>query len=525
VDLLTNAVGDGYGNHVENVETAYGKEVSVKMPFAPTAMVTTLGSLFIPAMRHKDGTYQQDTYDFEPRLLIADGTASGTWTLQATTQSVYPVTYFANNAASGELLGFDNVSDYGDTRSGTVAEYWADRLNRENNTRTLEAYLFIRDHEVQDFDHGMPTLVDDGSGPRWYYVQEIMGHRFGSGEPTKCRLVEIPGATIAASVQVVNPVVEYPSQPFACVGEGYASAVTSGSTTVRAFTSTGYLALRHAETGTFSAYGSGIADGFFDVTLGAAGTWCMWPVNPLGQLTGVVHELYANDEGSPGLVELHLNGWTSMEAVDTSQAADLEVLELGSKPALLYLTISDNTALTSLDLSGCDVLEVLAGSGCTSLVDIAPPPNTTLHSVVMVGGALDADSVDGLILKCDDTYSGVLDTTGGTSAAPTGAVAAYIALLSGPSGVGVTGAGAFDIDGVYTLSTPLNGRDRYTQTGAFIFWNGSHWRIQNGSGDIYEGTEDVMQPWLVTTWTPVGGTASPAPTVTAPGAGWTIATN
>ena len=35
--------------------------------------------------------------------------------------------------------------------------------------------------------------MDDGSGPAWYYVQEITQHQFGTNDPTRCTLVQIPG--------------------------------------------------------------------------------------------------------------------------------------------------------------------------------------------------------------------------------------------------------------------------------------------------------------------------------------------
>lgn len=69
----------------------------------------------------------------------------------------------------------------------------------------------IWDHELPDFDHGKPTLADDGSGPAWYYVQEIKNHAITKGRPTKTVLVPLP--TREADGLIDNPAIEYPPQP------------------------------------------------------------------------------------------------------------------------------------------------------------------------------------------------------------------------------------------------------------------------------------------------------------------------
>lgn len=186
----------GYGNADFDDPLAYDQEQTITLPFAATVMGELFGgNCIVPIMRRKskvDGTpvadvYQIDEYDREPRLLIADGVSTGDWEFTALGSTVYPKCYFVTEE-NGYSLAFGTATS---SVEGTAERYWTPRLQR-NAGRALECYLKLRDNELWNFDHGMPTLVDDGSGPRWYWVAEISGHRFGKNSPTKCTLIEAP---------------------------------------------------------------------------------------------------------------------------------------------------------------------------------------------------------------------------------------------------------------------------------------------------------------------------------------------
>lgn len=205
-----------------NADVAIGgldKEDTIELPAAPTAMgfrFPGTGLPFrIPLMIDVDAEPDVDEYGRKHRMLMLDKTVLGFWTHDGDDMNVVPNCYFSAtdriSATRRPLeVGFANMVVFGDEVSrGTIAAYWGNRLRRLKESRTIEAYFLIRDNELRNFHHGIPTLVDDGSGPRWYYVQEIFQHRFGKNVPTKCILVEIPGAEVNLPAPVNGPV-SYP---------------------------------------------------------------------------------------------------------------------------------------------------------------------------------------------------------------------------------------------------------------------------------------------------------------------------
>jgi hypothetical protein len=166
----------------------FGDDQKITMPYAATAMGYVMGGLRIPIMRDQGEEPGTDSYGREPRILYAYSVITGQWRHDGSTIYDYPHCYFVREDGT-HPLAFATAQVYGDeSPDQTVAVYGAARHLRMRANLLLEAFLFIRDNELQDFDHGMPTLVDDGSGPAWYYVQEISQHQFGTGKPTKCTL-------------------------------------------------------------------------------------------------------------------------------------------------------------------------------------------------------------------------------------------------------------------------------------------------------------------------------------------------
>lgn len=88
------------------------------------------------------------------------------------------------------------------------------------------------------------------------------------------------------------------------------------------------------------------------------------------------------------------------------------------------------------------------------------------------------------------------------------------AITAGEPGTGavVSGAGESAVNGTYAFDTVVNGRNSYINGPYQINWSGSAWYISDGSMSWYTSTDDVSEPWEVTTWT-AEGWSSPMPTV------------
>jgi hypothetical protein len=196
-----------YANESVVITNGLNDPQNIELPFSQTVMGEAFGNITVPIIRSTGGTYQQDTYGRDPRLLLFGGMASGNWKLGSAAQTEYPFCYFVRSGDDGVPLAWAN----GETEyPGSVEANWHLRISKMH-AAVLECYLFIRDHELTDFDFGMPTLVDDGTGPAWYWVQEIIEHRYGRHQPTKVRLVRIPIEANIEESAIVEPT--YPSQP------------------------------------------------------------------------------------------------------------------------------------------------------------------------------------------------------------------------------------------------------------------------------------------------------------------------
>jgi hypothetical protein len=198
LSILDRVIGPpGYGNADFDMD-GYSKPDTITLPWAATDMRKTFGGCYIPRMVDEDAEltagFYEDKYSRVPRILIADGVASGTWKEGVTSRTEYPLCYFEGTTPNALPIAFGNATIHGGNPANTLLNTrWKRRLNRMKYGGVLEADIFIHDHEIQGFDHGLPTLVDDGSGPAWYYVQEITQHKFDRAEPTRCTLVQIPG--------------------------------------------------------------------------------------------------------------------------------------------------------------------------------------------------------------------------------------------------------------------------------------------------------------------------------------------
>lgn len=205
----------GFGNAVYTFGAGVKKEETREVSFSATVS-QYWGDLLLPTLIDTEADPDTDSRKLNPRLWIADGLRDGDWTWNTLSRSTYPMTYFEAPLEDFPTLGFQG---YEEVRSillgflpapeGLLTKYHLQRLRRLNGL-VLECYLRVWDHELPDFDHGVPTLVDDGGGPAWYYPQECKGHRFMEEEPSKWVLVPI--STREASTVITNPDIAYPEQ-------------------------------------------------------------------------------------------------------------------------------------------------------------------------------------------------------------------------------------------------------------------------------------------------------------------------
>ena len=504
-----------YANEDYAIPFGFAPEKKIQLPFSATVMGEILGGISAPVMRKKDGTYQVDSFDRQPRLLIADGTRSGTWNAGGASQSVYPFCYFVTNEADGIPIAWGNATA---GYAHSVATNWYDRLLRMRTSSILEAYLFLRDNELQEFDHGMPTLVDDGSGPAWYYVQEIVQHRFGGNQPTKCLLVEIPGKDVSLADPVVREPV-YPSLPFVCAGPGYVALVFEGDSDMSFETDSGYVSVRAGGVTTTYASGATLPT---DIS-----SCCVWSSDAAGNASGAFTFFYA----------AQITDGSNLAGLAGQTIADF-LVEINGM-ALVLPAISTTTQLVAVAFGSGDTVDASAilsaptiDIGGPELSGMTLPVLSTLTAFSMSGAAASEALVDYAINSCyasalaGSTFSGGINVAGDSNAAPGAASAAALAALESSSGLTVSDTTLTEADGEYDPDGTNNGRNAYIHAVngiSQIFWTGAVWRILTTAG-IYDSSDDVMEPWLVTTWVIISGSGS-LPTIAPPGLGITVTHN
>ena len=420
VSLNANTALPGYSNEVAMVDGAYGNPIKIELPWAVTVMGESLKQLpgdpeiMIPHMRKLDGTYQADDWGRTPRLLIIDGVSPGVWDMDSITQSDYPNVYFVKDT-DGIPLPWANapLAQY----PLSVEANWGYYLDTIRNGRTLEISLFIRDHELLNFDHGMPTLVDDGGGPAWYYVQEIRNHRFGKNVPTRCTLVPLPNMEVSFDAIPTAPFV-VPANPFVCAGPGYGSFTLTGGTSLGTVkTSTGYASTRSGS-GDIVLHGGGNPDSFFDVNVGAEGSYCLWASNGLKEKIGTLTHI---DNENSYVTALDINGYAGLLSIDFEDNVSFSALIFSGNPLLEFVQLSDydGSILDFSDNSNLGQLQCVASVSLSTVILAALNPASFID---LSGCALTAATVNAILANAvaNGMTGGTIDLSGGTSAAPTG---------------------------------------------------------------------------------------------------------
>jgi hypothetical protein len=152
-------------------------------------------------------------------------------------------------------------------------------------------------------------------------------------------------------------------------------------------------------------------------------------------------------------------------------------------------------------------------------VECVPFYNGTPPEDVPVG---ECPSIDQLVpvsswATIEGALTGVQLAAAQASICPTLCAMVDAAIVEGGgTGIVISGAGEPTANGTYAFNGVLNGRDSYLLGAWTANWNGSQWYVSNGYDLWYYSDDDVLQPYLVTTWV-VDTAAGPAPTVTAEG--------
>lgn len=212
VARITRLVGSpGYANADAEIGGAMDDK-TITLPFAATAMGSILDDLLmVPVIRKVDGDYQVDSFDIEPRILIADGQETENWTLQAdpvlgtapTALSYYPKCYFLWPGRDNVPMAFDQAIHIAkgflpNMTPGTTKTSALQRIARMAQSKVFEAMARWEDHQIVDFDHGQATIVHDGHSEGVYYVQKIDGYTPGKGRFVKTQFVQAPQAASPA---------------------------------------------------------------------------------------------------------------------------------------------------------------------------------------------------------------------------------------------------------------------------------------------------------------------------------------
>jgi len=180
----------GYGNADRIVHNGTERPEDIELDFAATAMGTVLGGLWVPILREEQGEVGEDFYDYEPRILLADGTVTGSWIHNGDAQTVVPKCYFIYPGETRYGLAFGRETIYGQASPGLVEQHYRERIAQLGTSYMLDIDLRLDDDELLGFDFTRPVYVDDGFGGGWYYIINVDQKQFGTDAFTRCTLLQ-----------------------------------------------------------------------------------------------------------------------------------------------------------------------------------------------------------------------------------------------------------------------------------------------------------------------------------------------
>jgi len=190
VEYVKNFRPPGYGNADRLVPNGTERPEEIELDFSATAMGNALGGLFMPVMYRENGTPGVDDYDYNDRILLADGTVTGSWVHNGDAQTVVPKCYFIYPGETRYGLAFGRETIYGQASPGLVEQHYRERIAQLGTSYTLDIDLRLDDDELLGFDFTRPVYVDDGFGGGWYYIINVDQKQFGTDAFTRCTLLQ-----------------------------------------------------------------------------------------------------------------------------------------------------------------------------------------------------------------------------------------------------------------------------------------------------------------------------------------------
>ncbi len=454
----------GYGNADVDVPRGYEDEQVIEMPFSATAMDKMFGEdggFQIPVIRRED-SIGEDDFGHTPRLLMHGFQRTGSWRFDGVDLTSYPWSYFVSDREQDLPVHFGLPLYYGGQQSSVLDLYGQQRLRRMRDSLFLECRMRIHDHEMIDFDHGLPTLVNYKGIPTWFWVYEIRNHVFGQHGTTEVVLVEIPGAEVSyerpEQTQVTFPeVIPAPEvtivQTNNCIeGEFTLTATFSDPSSISNFEiivnggSLTYLNNPTSPTnlGTYNTVDDTVE---IQMTYGP-GPGGQYPVVSLGEWDGTGGSACAGGPcGGPYMRVRSATGVMSIGNTRTSTGYitlknELGQVTLGNGVPGTFITgamtsVGEecNVCIYSSDVngnaSGSITYLTIAGQDLIEVQDMGDDTDALL-TLNLGGNDLDANSVDLVLNGLDASLAaGLVDLSGGTSAAPTGASSAAVTALGG----------------------------------------------------------------------------------------------
>lgn len=178
-----------YGSYVKEMSNGFAKDLDIEVDFAATFNGNVLSGLNVPLMR-KAGTFQEESIDREPRILIWDGLEFEEWelatdTVGTNTVFTYPKVYF-DRPDVVYSLAFDSEST-AIAQAGSLRE-WNKWLIRYDTSQIWEGFIALYDDELTNLGAARRMNIEGSEG--LFFIQEIISKKYGD-EAAKVALIQI----------------------------------------------------------------------------------------------------------------------------------------------------------------------------------------------------------------------------------------------------------------------------------------------------------------------------------------------
>lgn len=166
-----------FGSYTVDMANGFADNKEIELDFAATFSDTILGdAVTVPVLR-KDGQYQLNTYNHEPRMLLWDGLRTGTFLFDGTRLDEYPFAYF-DRADRRYSLAFKGVNDNntsldtGQVR-GEIGCYkeWRAWVQRWDTKQIVELYIRLYNEDLKEL--GQAIELDLDGFPHQFFIHNI----------------------------------------------------------------------------------------------------------------------------------------------------------------------------------------------------------------------------------------------------------------------------------------------------------------------------------------------------------------